>query len=114
MASHKAEERGAVLNRVGSDGEDAESALGRAMDHTRRCNCKLERLRFSIGASSPFLDATGCAKLRKFHRVSGIPKSPHCNSAARPKEERELDAQKFINSIAQDADARRRLALRGR
>jgi hypothetical protein len=66
------------------------------------------------GEYSPFLGAAGCAKLRKFRRVSGIPKSPHCNSAARPMEEREPDAQKFINSIAQDADAERRLALRGR
>ena len=63
---------------------------------------------------SPFLGATGCAKLRKFRRVSGIPKSPHCNSAARPVRDRESDAQKFINSIAQDADAERRLAMHGR
>ena len=69
---------------------------------------------YPFGEYSPFLDATGCAKLRKFRRVSGIPKSPHCNSAARPMEEREPDAQKFIHWIAQKADAERRLALHGR
>jgi len=114
---HEAEERGAVLNWVGGDRENAEFALGH---DTRRCECGDSICKngpFKIGPCgeySPFLDATGCAKLRKFRRVSGIPKSPHCNSATRPMTDREPDAQKFINSIAQDADAERRLALRGR
>jgi hypothetical protein len=30
-----------------------------------------------LGEYSPFLGVIGCAKLRKFRRVSGIPKSPH-------------------------------------
>jgi len=117
MFGHKAEKRGAVLNRVRGDGEDAELAVGHGAACLKEARRSLqnENSKLSLGGEySPFLDAAGCAKLRKFRRVSGIPKSPHCNSAGRPMEEREPDAQKFINSIAQNADAKRGRGMHGR
>ena len=51
MLRHEAKERGAVLNRVGGDGEDAELAVRHEAASKRCVSWKNERSKSSLGAS---------------------------------------------------------------
>jgi hypothetical protein len=56
--------------------ERPEGGAARLDLRARTCAGSIAKLSL-LREYSPFLGATGCAKLPVFRRVSGIPKSPH-------------------------------------